>query len=120
MTNQESGPHDQEKIKRMGLRSLDLIWIEGESRKWCHPAEIESLKPLVKEETKPSIITKKPSPKRDHYISVRISSDELRKDSHASWPMEPEIKLRPALPELRERIQPARPKKQFKRKRFKP
>ncbi|MFL5742238.1 MAG: hypothetical protein ACJ75B_18585, partial [Flavisolibacter sp.] len=97
----------------------DLIWIEGESRHWSHPTEIDSLRSMVSEEKKSPTITKKPSPKHDHYISVRMSSasGELRKESHASWPMEPEIKLRP-LPLLKERIQPVRPKKQFKRKKF--
>src|SRR5438309_6779063 len=74
---------------------------------------------MVREEKKPVTIIRTSSSRHDHYISVRMSSTqrELRKESHASWPMEPEIKL-PSLPQLKERIQPVRPKKQFRRKKF--
>ncbi len=49
--NHESGPWDLEKLSSLGLRFLDLIWIEDESTRWKTPDEIDELKALVKDET---------------------------------------------------------------------
>lgn len=46
--NHKSGPWDLEKLSSLGLKPLDLIWIEKESTCWKNPDEIEELKSLVK------------------------------------------------------------------------
>jgi hypothetical protein len=38
--NKESGPFTIEEIKRMSLKSYDLVWIEGKSALWRYPGEI--------------------------------------------------------------------------------
>lgn len=46
--NTESGPYTKPELEKMGLQPADLIWIEGESRSWKFPAEIDELKSLVR------------------------------------------------------------------------
>jgi hypothetical protein len=43
--NQEKGPFTWEELKDLGLKPNDLIWINGESTRWYHPIEIQSLFP---------------------------------------------------------------------------
>ena len=38
--NKESGPFTIDEIKRMSLKSYDLVWIEGKSAAWRYPGEI--------------------------------------------------------------------------------
>ena len=45
--NQKSGPFNYEEIVAKGLKTHDLIWIEGESKDWKYPLEIETLKRYV-------------------------------------------------------------------------
>jgi hypothetical protein len=46
--NRESGPHSLKEISSIGLRPLDLIWIEDISTAWKYPDEIEELRLLIK------------------------------------------------------------------------
>jgi hypothetical protein len=39
--NKKTGPHNFEDLLSMQLGSLDLIWVEGHSQRWKHPAELE-------------------------------------------------------------------------------
>ena len=41
--NKQSGPYSLEELKSIGIRSSDLLWIEGKSTSWCFPDEIEDL-----------------------------------------------------------------------------
>jgi len=45
--NRESGPYSLRELKTIGISSTDLIWVEGESTAWNHPADFDELKPLV-------------------------------------------------------------------------
>lgn len=45
--NRESGPYSLRELKTIGINSTDLIWVEGESTAWNHPADFDELKPLV-------------------------------------------------------------------------
>ncbi|MEJ7767175.1 MAG: hypothetical protein WKF89_05150 [Chitinophagaceae bacterium] len=45
--NHKTGPHSLEEFTQMGLKPLDLIWIEGKSLTWSYPSEIGVLKPYV-------------------------------------------------------------------------
>lgn len=47
--NQESGPYSLEELDALGLRSLDLIWIESYSTAWEYAKEMDALKDLVRE-----------------------------------------------------------------------
>ncbi len=38
--NKQTGPFTIEEIKRMSLKSYDLVWIEGKSAAWRYPGEI--------------------------------------------------------------------------------
>lgn len=46
--NTESGPYTKEDLRKKGLQPADLIWIEGESRSWRFPAEIDELKAFIR------------------------------------------------------------------------
>lgn len=48
--NQESGPWSREELSVMGLKNLDLIWIEQVSTQWTYAPEVEDLKNLVQED----------------------------------------------------------------------
>ena len=43
-SNKQTGPYSAEELKQMGLKSYDLIWVEGKSAAWRYPGEIEDLK----------------------------------------------------------------------------
>ncbi|MEO6000544.1 MAG: FxLYD domain-containing protein [Chitinophagaceae bacterium] len=45
--NKQSGPHNLEELLRLGLKPLDLIWVEGRSMGWSYPTEINALKSYV-------------------------------------------------------------------------
>ncbi len=45
--NKQSGPYSLEELKSIGIRSSDLLWIEGKSTSWCFPDEIEDLLAFV-------------------------------------------------------------------------
>lgn len=45
--NHQTGPHSLEELVQIGLKPLDLVWIEGKSFSWSYPAEIGVLKPYV-------------------------------------------------------------------------
>jgi hypothetical protein len=45
--NKQSGPYSAEDLRSMGLRALDLVWIEKKSSCWRYPSEIRELAPFV-------------------------------------------------------------------------
>ena len=45
--NQQSGPYSLEKLAELGLRSSDLVWVQGESTGWVYAVDIEELAELV-------------------------------------------------------------------------
>jgi len=59
--NQELGPYFLSELKAMPLFSTDLIWLEGESKCWKHPAEFEALKASIREPETRQHITRKTS-----------------------------------------------------------
>ena len=44
---QESGPYSLEAVEMIELKSLDLVWVVGESVTWQYPDEVEELKPFI-------------------------------------------------------------------------
>jgi len=51
--NKETGPHTTDDLVKMGLKSYDLIWVEGKSAAWRYPCEVDELKkyaPSVEEQ----------------------------------------------------------------------
>ena len=55
--NRQTGPFSTEELLEQQLKPNDLVWVEGRSAGWMHPAEIEALKPFLKFEAAP-----KPAP----------------------------------------------------------
>ena len=49
-SNKQSGPHSLSELIALQLKPLDLVWVEGKSRSWEHPTEIDELKAHVKQE----------------------------------------------------------------------
>ncbi|WP_162944860.1 FxLYD domain-containing protein [Flavisolibacter nicotianae] len=47
--NLESGPYTAKDLKAKGLFPTDLLWIEGESTCWKHPAEISELTAFLRD-----------------------------------------------------------------------
>lgn len=46
--NQESGPYSLEELQLLGVKSTDLIWEEGKSLAWDHPANLEEFRGLTR------------------------------------------------------------------------
>ena len=52
--NKQTGPHSYDELLEMGLKSQDLIWIEGKSASWRYPGEFDEFKThpsFLKEQT---------------------------------------------------------------------
>jgi hypothetical protein len=47
--NQQTGPHSLEDLQTRGLRSTDLIWIQGKSDGWTYAPEVEELAGFIEE-----------------------------------------------------------------------
>jgi hypothetical protein len=63
--NKESGPHSLDQLMEMGIRTNDLIWVEGQSAAWRNPGEIKELKDLVGQtssDVPPIVVTPKDEP----------------------------------------------------------
>lgn len=45
--NKQSGPYSAEDLRSMGLRALDLVWVEKKSSCWRYPSEIRELAPFA-------------------------------------------------------------------------
>jgi hypothetical protein len=50
--NKQSGPYTLSELIALQLKPFDLIWVEGRSRSWAYPSELNELKSHVKEEKK--------------------------------------------------------------------
>jgi hypothetical protein len=50
--NKQSGPYTLSELIALQLKPLDLIWVEGRSRSWAYPTEMNELKSHVKEDKK--------------------------------------------------------------------
>jgi len=51
--NKQSGPYTIDDIRAMGVKSYDLIWVEGRSAAWAYPGEIDEIQsfaPTVEEQ----------------------------------------------------------------------
>ena len=42
--NKQSGPHSYNELMEIGIKSYDLLWIEGKSASWRYPAEFDEFK----------------------------------------------------------------------------
>lgn len=42
--NKQSGPYTSEELLALGLKSQDLLWVEGKSASWRYPAEFDEFK----------------------------------------------------------------------------
>lgn len=75
--NRESGPYTAKDLKAKGLFSTDLLWIEGESTCWKHPAEIPALVAYIREpEPRPRKSVKK--------ASVTVATASTIAETHSS------------------------------------
>jgi hypothetical protein len=74
--NKETGPLTLDQVRSMGLRSNDLVWVEGQSVCWLNPGEIKELKdhvvvgtatPVAKETVvnHPEIIQQQPTAEKE-------------------------------------------------------
>ena len=45
--NLQSGPYSLDELKSAGIRSTDMLWIEGKSKSWLYPDEMEELQAYV-------------------------------------------------------------------------
>lgn len=61
--NREAGPFTPAELKAYGLSETDLLWVDGESKEWKHPSEIEGMETAAPAEPKAGPqITKKVTP----------------------------------------------------------
>jgi hypothetical protein len=111
--NQQTGPHSLEELLQLGIKPLDLVWVEGKSYGWSYPSEIDTLKPFVtittskkielpaeQKETKPSN-EKLQVPGKKIFVSLPVGNAFSSMPSSSAAPDMIEQKAE----ELRKRIQ---------------
>jgi hypothetical protein len=102
--NRESGPYSLEQLSANGLRSLDLVWVDGESISWSYPQEIDTLRTLVAEQrTRPEPRNR---PSSSHIFIALPPGQRSAERNAAPAPHAEEIDdedILTPLPELRER-----------------
>lgn len=69
--NVETGPFDLAEITAQNLYPTDLIWVEGSSKSWRYPAEIQELAPLVQHQ----------APGEDHKFQIIEKESDKQKPS---------------------------------------
>ncbi|MBO9562874.1 MAG: hypothetical protein J7621_08880 [Niastella sp.] len=42
--NKQSGPYSVDELEKLGLKSYDLVWLDGKSAAWRYPSEIDELR----------------------------------------------------------------------------
>ena len=77
--NKQSGPYTYEELMELGLKSQDLLWIEGKSASWRYPAEFDEFK------IHPSILKELPA----DLTFTNIQNDIFVFSKDMSRPMEP-------------------------------
>src|SRR5438067_995285 len=92
--NRESGPHSLAALRTMGLRPLDLIWVDSQSTSWCYARELPELKTAIRKPEKCPVLFQSAIPATQGR-SRREGRQEAFRGSPADY-------LRP-LPPLRER-----------------
>src|SRR4051812_16761351 len=83
--NRESGPYMLDGLKEMRLRPMDLVWIEGESTAWAHPADITELKAFVSEDHIPKRFYKPKSINQP--VSSSCIAPETASEGHLLQPL---------------------------------
>src|SRR5687767_5209603 len=84
--NKESGPFSLEEIKNRNLLKTDLVWVEGLSAQWHHPAELDELKEhvqrfyLTARDQQPSV--KQPGKIVDTPVAF---APQMKRDRQYSW-----------------------------------
>lgn len=108
--NQESGPYSLGELEQMGLRPMDLVWIEGRSTSWSYPTEILRLEPLVRAASTET--RTQPAPAHI-FVSLPSNGHARPRPSYARMNAEREPAVTNDVlpfPELKERIPSAAPK----------
>lgn len=76
--NRESGPLSLEELKNAGLRSTDLIWVEGQSACWRNPGEMSELRALLKKETSPLPHSTAHESRVSSHVFVEMPASEIK------------------------------------------
>ena len=75
--NQQTGPYAVDELLQQQINVHDLVWVEGESFAWSHPAEIKELKNYFDRNSNPKSRDEIASSSIDDEIEQR--AEELRK-----------------------------------------
>lgn len=74
--NKQSGPYSAEDLRSLGLRALDLVWVEKKSSCWRYPSEIRELAPFVPPLEEPGIMPTQQDRKVINITEKTISSSK--------------------------------------------
>jgi hypothetical protein len=85
--NKQSGPYSAEDLRSMGLRALDLVWVEKKSSCWRYPSEIRELAPFTPPAEEPGIIT----PQQDRKV-INITEKTISPSKTDAIPKTGEVK----------------------------
>jgi len=77
--NKQTGPHSLEALLQQGLKSNDLIWVEGQSAGWSYPSEIRTLKQYV---TNQSTQPENSKPNSAPQTAIATTKTEKNKQLH--------------------------------------
>lgn len=90
--NKQSGPYSIDQLKALGLRSTDLVWIEGASALWRYPNEIPQLseEPIGAEIASASreqkIVNGSKSTKNENGTNVEVRHGLMEDNFHINEP----------------------------------
>lgn len=104
--NLESGPFSLDELKKFGLKSSDLIWVDGESASWKFPDEVDGLIAKVegKTETSSPAIKNNPSPKKRYRLTADHKMVEITEDEAESSDI-PRVAEQPPAPIIESKLE---------------
>jgi hypothetical protein len=110
--NQQTGPYSLDELVQLGLKPMDLIWVEGKSFGWSYPYEVETLQPYVSAPAAPkpapvpvtaevsaSPAVPKAAPPKNIFVSMPVTAVQPSVPSFSYDPLEQKAE------ELRKRAQ---------------
>ncbi|MGZ5248031.1 MAG: hypothetical protein ACXWV5_13180 [Flavitalea sp.] len=77
--NKQTGPYSAADLEEMGLKSYDLIWVDGKSAAWRYPGEIDALKsfaPPVAEQPYDRFYKKESEPQHKEIAPITSKATE--------------------------------------------
>jgi hypothetical protein len=76
--NKETGPYTRDALIKLGLKTWDLIWVDGKSAAWRYPSELAEFSTPVQEV---NVVTSTPFVKPRYRITAESKKIDIKKPS---------------------------------------